>query len=325
MNRLNRYNLRQVRESKFGWLSTLLLAGVLLLGALQVKAQQDPMFTQYMNNTLLVNPAYASAGTSLEVVAISRNQWTGIEGAPVTQSLTAMLPFGRANTGIGLTFLADKIGPVSQTAAYLDYAFKLRLDRRLYLSFGIKGGVNFYNTDYSVLEVNDQGDPIFSDDVVRKFLPNFGIGAFLNTDRLFVGLSVPKLMSNQINDVGYSTQFSSREEMHFFLSAGYVFDIGRDLKFKPYTFVKSVQNVPLSVDLSAHFLLYERVWLGANWRIGDAVGAIAQFYISRQFKVGYAYDVTASDLNSFNRGTHEILVSYALNMGRRRFLSPRYF
>lgn len=307
------------------WLRTSLLALLMLLGTVAAHAQQDPMFTQYMSNVLLVNPAYAAAGTSVEVMAISRNQWTGIEGAPVTQTLSGMLPFRRANTGIGLSFLSDKIGPVSQTGAYFDYAFKLRLDRRVFLSLGVKGGVNFYNTDYSVLRVNDGGDPIFSDDVVRKFLPNFGLGAFLNTDRLFIGLSVPKLMTNRINDVGYSTQFSSREEMHFFLSGGYVFDLSDRLKFKPYTYMKFVQDAPVSVDLSAHFLLYERVWLGANWRIGDAVGAIAQLYINQQFKVGYAYDVTASDLSSFNRGTHEILISYALNMGRRRFLSPRYF
>lgn len=326
MSRLNRHNLKQMGVvSKFGRLCKLLITSVLLLGGLEVSAQQDPMFTQYMNNMLLVNPAYAAAGTNLEVLAISRNQWVGIEGAPVTQSLSAMYPLLSDNTGIGLTFLVDKIGPVQQTAAYFDYAFKFRLERRLYLSLGVKGGVNFYNTDYSILDVNDDGDPIFSDDVVRKFLPNVGLGAFLNTDRFYIGLSTPKVITNQINDVGYSTQFSSREEIHLFLSGGYVFDLGEDLKFKPYTFIKFVPDAPVSVDLSAHFLLHERVWLGANWRIGDAVGAVAQFYINQQFKVGYAYDVTVSDLNSFNRGTHEILISYALNLGRRRFLSPRYF
>lgn len=291
----------------------------------RVEAQQDPMFTQYMNNVLLINPAYASVGTTLEVLAISRNQWSGIDGAPATNTLSAQLPLKSLGTGIGLTFLADKIGPVNQSGMYFDYAFKFRLAYRSYLSLGLKAGVNFYNTDYSILEVNDEGDPVFAEDVVRKFLPNFGLGAFFYNDKLFVGVSVPKLVTNKINSLGYSTQFSAREQMHLFLVAGYVFDLNRDLKFKPYSLVKYVQNAPVSVDLSAHFLFYERLWLGANWRVGDAVGAIAQFYITKQFKVGYAYDVTASDLSSFNRGTHEILLSYALNLGRRKFLSPRYF
>lgn len=313
--------MRRLRPAvKSGVLLCLLVAA-----GFGARAQQDPMYTQYMNNILSVNPAYASVSSALEVVAISRNQWTGIDGAPVTQSLSAMMPIKGTDSGIGVTMLTDKIGPVRQSGLYLDYSYRLRLGYRTYFAWGLKTGINFYHTDYSILEVNDGGDPVLSEDVVRKFLPNAGIGAFFYTERLFVGLSVPKLITNRINEVGYSTQFSAREEIHFFLMGGYVFDLNDFLKFKPYALVKMVPNAPLSADVSAHFLLYDRVWLGANWRIGDAVGAIAQFYVSPQFKLGYAYDITASDLNSFNRGTHEVLVSYAFNLGRRRFISPRYF
>lgn len=289
------------------------------------RAQQDPMYTQYMNNILSINPAYASVGTTIELNLLSRNQWVGIEGAPVTQSLSALMPLNNLYAGVGLSFISDKIGPVKQTGAYVDYSFKVRMDYRTYLSFGLKAGVNFYNTDYSILEVNDEGDPVLADDVTRKFLPNFGVGVFLYNDHFFAGLSAPKLLENQINDKGYSSQFASKEEMHFFGIGGYVMDINRDVKFKPYTMVKFVPNSPVSVDLSAHLLFYERLWVGANWRIGDAVGAMAQMFVTRQLKIGYAYDVTASDLNSFNKGTHEILVNFVINAGRRKFLSPRYF
>ena len=301
---------------------------VLLFGSIiaaKTYAQQDPMYTQYMNNILSVNPAYASIGTSLELIAISRNQWIGVTGAPVTQAFSAQLPLKNLNAGVGLTFLSDKIGPVNQTAAYFDYAFKVRIDYRSYLSFGLKGGVNFYSTDYSMLDVNNPGDPILTNDVTRKFLPNFGLGIFFYNRKLFFGLSLPKLLDNQINDVGYSTQYSSKEIRHVFGIAGYVFDLNREVKFKPYTMIKFVPNTPVSIDLSAHFLFYERLWIGANWRVGDAVGAIAQVYVTKQFKVGYAYDVTTTDLNSFNKGTHEIMISYAINIGRRKFISPRYF
>ncbi len=296
-----------------------------LLVSNPVKAQQDPMYTQYMNNILSINPAYASVGSTLELNLISRNQWVGVEGAPVTNALSGMMPLKNIYAGIGLTFISDKIGPVSQTAAYVDYSFKLRLAYRTYVALGLKAGVNFFNTDYSILDVNDDGDPILSDDVTRKFLPNFGIGVFLYSDKYFAGISVPKLMENQIHEVGYSSQFASKEEMHFFAIAGYVFELNRDVKFKPYTLVKFVPNSPFSVDLSAHFLFHDRLWAGANWRIGDAVGAMAQLFVTKQLKVGYAYDVTATDLNSFNRGTHEILLNFVINAGRRRFISPRYF
>jgi len=306
-------------------LRCLLLLLIILLGRGPVWAQQDPMFTQYMNNILSINPAYASVGSTIELNLLSRNQWVGIEGAPVTQSLSGMMPLNNLHTGVGLSFITDKIGPVRQTGAYVDYSFKVRMDYRTYLSFGLKAGVNYYNTDYSILEVNDQGDPLLADDVTRKILPNFGIGVFFYNERLFAGISVPKLMENQIHETGYSSQLASKEEMHFFAIGGYVFDINRDVKFKPYTMVKCVPNSPISVDLSAHLLFYERLWVGANWRIGDAVGAMAQMFVTKQLKVGYAYDVTATDLNSFNKGTHEILLNFVVNTGRRRYMSPRYF
>ncbi|WP_163710075.1 PorP/SprF family type IX secretion system membrane protein [Mangrovibacterium lignilyticum] len=289
------------------------------------EAQQDPMYTQYMNNILSINPAYASVSTTMELNLLTRNQWVGVDGAPVTQSFSALMPLKNIYAGVGLSFISDKIGPVKQTGAYVDYSFKIRLAYRTYLSFGLKAGVNFFNTDYSILEVNDEGDPILSDDVTRKFLPNFGIGLFLYDDRFFAGLSIPKLLENQIHEVGYSSQYASKEEMHFFGIAGYVFELNRDVKFKSYTLVKLVPNSPVSLDVSAHFLFYDRLWVGANWRVGDAVGAMTQLFVTKQLKVGYAYDVTATDLNSFNKGTHEILVNFVINAGRRRFISPRYF
>jgi type IX secretion system PorP/SprF family membrane protein len=291
----------------------------------QAFAQQDPIYTQYMSNILLVNPAYASVGTALEVNAISRNQWVGIEGAPVTNSLSVMLPLKNLYTGLGAIFISDEIGPIKQTGAYFDYAFKIRLSYRSYLSFGLKAGVNFFNTDYGYLSVNDQEDPILIEDVTRKFLPNFGLGFFLYNNRFFGGISVPKLIRNQINSDGYSSQYASKEEIHLFVITGYVFDISDDVKFKPYALAKMVPNTPISVDLSAHFMFYDRLWVGANWRLGDSVGAMAQVFASKRFKVGYAYDVTVSGLGSFNNGTHEFLLSYIIDLGRRKYISPRYF
>ncbi len=302
-----------------------LVLGFVLAVALPSQAQQDPMFTQYMNNILSINPAYAATGTALEMSLLSRNQWVGLEGAPVTNALSAQAPLKGFDAGIGVSILSDEIGPTKQTGIYFDYAFKVRVAYSTYLSMGVKGGINFFNTDYSMLEVNDGGDPLLTGDLVQKLLPNMGLGFYLYNRRMFVSLSAPKLLQNKINKLTYTSQFAAKEEIHLFVMAGYLFDLNRYLKFKPYALLKFVPNTPFSADLSAHWLFYQRMWLGVNWRVGDAIGAMAQVYATPQLKIGYAYDVTASDLNTFNKGTHEISLSYVLNMGRRRYVTPRFF
>ncbi len=291
----------------------------------QSHAQQDPMFTQYMNNILSVNPAYAGSSNMLSLQVMSRNQWVAWEGAPVTQTFSAHTPFTKYNMGIGFSVLSDEIGPISQTGAYIDYSYSLNFDRGRYLSFGLKGGVNFYEASLSDLRTVDPNDPILVNDINRRLLPNFGIGVFYQSQRFIVGLSVPKLIENVINDHDFSSEYISKESIHYFFMTGYVLDVNRILKFKPYVLMKYVNNAPLSVDLTAQLLFYNRFWVGAMYRVGDAVGAIMQIQLTNQLRVGYSYDVSANDLSTFNNGTHEILVGWDFNFGRGKVRSPRYF
>tara|TARA_R110002050_G_scaffold151855_2_gene279133 strand:- start:61533 stop:62570 length:1038 start_codon:yes stop_codon:yes gene_type:complete len=291
----------------------------------KANAQQDPMYTQYMNNILSVNPAYAGSGEVLSMMVMSRNQWVSIDGAPATQSFIMHAPITKHHMGLGFSLLKDQLGPISQTGAYIDYSYSIDIVHGRYLSFGLKGGVNFFEAGLSKLETVDSNDPVFANDINRNFLPNVGIGLYYNSERFMTGISIPKLIQNQINRSDFSSEYVSRENIHLFFMAGYVFDINRILKFKPYFLTKYSQNSPLAVDLTAQFLFYERLWLGAMYRVGDAVGAMFQVQISNQLKVGYAYDVTATDLGSYNNGTHEILVSYDFNFGRDKVRSPRYF
>ncbi|MCW0484832.1 PorP/SprF family type IX secretion system membrane protein [Gaoshiqia sediminis] len=292
---------------------------------LAVHAQQDPMYTQYMDNILTVNPAYAGTGRVMNVRALTRNQWVSLDGAPTTHVVSMHTPVGREMMGLGFSFLTDKIGPISQTGAYFDYSYRVAFGFRQYLSFGLKGGVNFYEARLSDLSLVDPNDPIFQSDVNQRFLPNVGLGLFFHSDRFYLGLSVPKMLRNTITRSSYTVEQLQKEELHYFLMTGYVFDVNQVVKFKPYFQLKYLNNVPLSVDISTHFLLYDKLWLGAMYRVGDAVGGMMQLQVTDQFKVGYSYDITSSDLNSFNRGTHEILVSYDFVSSRRRAHSPRYF
>ena len=288
-------------------------------------AQQDPMYTQYMNNILSVNPAYAGSGDVLSLMVMSRNQWVSFDGAPVTQSFVMSTPITKYHMGLGFSLLSDQLGVISQTGAYVDYSYSIDFDRGRYLSFGLKAGVNFYEAGLTDLQTVDPNDPIFANDVTRNFLPNVGVGVYYHSDRFFSGLSIPKMIQNKINSDDFSSEFVSKEEIHLFFMTGYVFDLNRILKFKPYLLVKYVHNTPISVDLTAQFLFYERLWLGAMYRVGDAVGGMLQMQITNQLKIGYAYDITASDLGAYNNGTHEILVSYDFNFGRGKVRSPRYF
>ena len=302
---------------------------IVLIGILfqlkKASAQQDPMYTQYMNNVLSINPAYAGTGDVLSLMVMSRNQWVSFDGAPVTQSFVMHSPITKYHMGLGFSLLRDHLGVISQTGAYVDYSYSIDFDKGRTLSFGLKGGVNFFEAGLTSLKTVDANDPVFANDVTRNFLPNVGLGLFYKTDRFMSGISIPKMIQNKINSNDFSSEYVSKEKLHLFFMAGYVFDINRILKFKPYVLTKYVHNTPFSVDLTTQFLFYDRLWLGAMYRIGDAVGGMMQIQITNQLKIGYSYDITATALGAYNNGTHEVLVSYDFNFGRGKVRSPRYF
>ena len=294
-----------------------------LLATTSCFGQQDPMFSNYMFNTLSVNPGYAGTREALSTLFLHRNQWVGIDGAPTTNTFTAHSPIQLYNLGAGLSLVQDELGPVKQTSIYGDIAYRIKTGTKSHLSLGIKGGVNVYGANLVNLDINDQGDNSFSQDISSSPSPNFGFGLYYYTDRYYIGASTPKLLKNQFLDD--NTGIESEEDRHLFLIAGYVFDLNADIKFKPSILAKVVDGAPLSLDASANLLFFDRLWLGAFWRRQDAVGALAQFWITNQFRVGYAYGYTTSELTDFNSGSHEILIGYDFLFKKGKVKSPRYF
>ncbi len=305
--------------------SRVILVLWLLFCARESFAQQDPMYTQYMENLLIMNPAYAGSKDLLSMMLVSRNQWVSMSGAPVTRSFLMHSPIKGQQMGLGFSFLSDEVGPVKQTGVYVDYSYTLSFSNRRSLSLGLKGGVNFFDAGLSDLTTNDPNDPVFANDINRKFLPNFGVGAFYYTPRYYLGLSVPKLIENTITENGVSTQSISKEQMHVFFMAGYVFDVNRIVKFKPSILTKYVKNAPVSLDITGTFLFYERLWLGAMYRVSDSFGGLLQIQATNQLKIGYSYDLPINKLGAYNNGTHEIMVTFDFDFGRGRVRSPRYF
>lgn len=292
---------------------------VLALVSLDAYSQQQVMFSQYMNNTLAINPAYAGAQESLSMTALLREQWSGIDGAPSTQTLSAHMPFEQKSIGVGMLVYHDKIGVTEQTGIYGSYAYKIKIDGGT-LSLGLQGGVTHYTAKYSQLS---DIDPTFQSGDVSEFHPNFGAGAFYQTQKLYVGLSVPQLIQNKIdNDYAGS---KARVKQHFFMHSGYVFDLSKDVKFKPSMLLKFVEGAPPSLDINANAYFYDLVGLGVSWRTGNAIVMLLQVQLTKKLQFGYSYDYALTEIRQVSSGSHELFINYRLKIGKDKIIAPRYF
>lgn len=310
-------------KSQFDLNRSIIILILLLFSAWNAAAQQDPMFTQYMHNPVSINPAYAGSRGTLNVVAMHRQQWVGIDGAPKTLTLSVNSPFLKYNVGLGLSLIHDEIGPVKQTGLYADYSYHLKVTTKAKLAFGLKGGFNMYDINLTELAGAEDDDYIALNGVQKLYLPNFGVGTYLYSDRFYLGLSVPKLLQNNLSD--NSNTLANKEERHFFIMGGVVIDVAENIKFKPSSTIRIVSGSPTSKEFSAAFLLHEKLWLGGMYRLDDSFGAMVKFNVTDKLSLGYSYDSTQSNLRHDSQGTHEVYISYDFAFKNRKILSPRYF
>lgn len=305
-----------------------ILTLVLAISSLAIFAQQDAMFTHYMFNTLSVNSGYAGSRDALTITGLNRSQWVGFDGAPTTQTLTLHSPIYNENLGVGLSLVNDKIGPTNNTSIYGDFAYKVKLNEKGKLAFGLKAGLSIRKTGLSDLSLNTQNDQAFISDQESLLLPNFGFGMYYSEERYYVGLSIPKLLKNDFstNESFGGTNLAS-EERHYFLIAGAVFDINKDFKIKPTTLIKLTMGAPIEVDLTALLLYKDKVWAGAMYRSNDAIGLLVGMHINDQLAIGYSYDWSYGNKTfRYNGGSHELMLMYDLiYKDKSKIRSPRYF
>ncbi len=298
---------------------------LLLLVSLFCRAQQDPLFSQYVNNPVSINPAYAGSRGTFNVTTIARQQWVGIEGAPETLSLSINSPFQVYHVGVGLNLIYDVIGPVKQIGLYADYAYHLKVSRKSKLSFGLKAGFNLY--DYNILRLksanNDDFIALAGDQ--NMFLPNFGIGAYYYSSNHYLGISVPKLIRNSLSDDKNTLDVVNHEERHYFLMGGLILDVAEYIKFKPAFITRIVDGSPFSAEILTSLIFNDKLQVGLMYRLEDSFGGLINFQLSPQLMIGYAYDQTHSRLGKYNSGTHEIMISYDMKFGNKRILTPRFF
>lgn len=298
---------------------------LLLLATLTLVAQQEAVYTHYMYNTLAVNPAYAGSRDAVTITALHRSQWVGFEGAPRTQSLTVHLPMLKENIGFGVSLVQDNIGPVQSTNFSADYSFRIKLSRKGTLSLGLKTAMQHTALDNTKLYPTDTFDPKLIQATERNTVLNFGFGVHYSTERYYVGVSVPKLIENNLAAWG-QTDFGAQKRQLFAI-AGAVLDLTNTVKLKPTTALRLSKGVPVGIDLSAEFIYADKLWLGPSFRSGDAVGALAGVFVSPKLSVGYSYDFSyANHSLRHNSGSHEVMVRYDFGGKRRaQITSPRYF
>ncbi|MGG5508008.1 MULTISPECIES: PorP/SprF family type IX secretion system membrane protein [unclassified Myroides] len=301
----------------------MVLGGIGLFAVQQLQAQQDPQYTQYMYNHSNINPAYAGSREGVHIFGLYRTQWVGLEGAPKTATVAVNTPLGESGLGLGVSFVNDHLGVMDDNTFAVDLSYAIDLNYNYKMAFGVKGSASLLDVNYSKLNIYNPTDPVAAEDVKNEFTPNIGVGLFLYSEKAYVGMSVPTLLTRSRYDDNEIKTL--REKMHLYVTGGYVFDLTKEIQFKPATMVKVEQGSPLQVDLSANFLFVDKFTAGVAYRWDAAVSGMVGFQVSDNFMVGYSYDAETTKLARYNSGSHEIFMRFSLFNGFKRVTSPRFF
>lgn len=295
---------------------------VLCVFTTQAFGQQDPQFTQYSDNMLFVNPAYAGSRGVLNLTSMHREQWAGFAGRPVSSTFSVHSPLTYQSLGLGVTVVNDQTGPIKQTMMYGDFSYTLKFrNQERKLCFGMKGGFNMISIATSTLQTTEANDPRLLQNVKNNINPNIGFGVYYHSPRFFIGASSPKLLELAYDGVSKV----NLEKRHYFGIIGGVFPLNNDWKIRPTTQIKLTEKSPISIDASVAAIYKESIWFGAMYRLNAAYGVFLQYQVSPQFKLGLATDFGTQAIRNYNYGTFEVLVSYDFAFKKVGLRSPRYF
>ena len=286
-------------------------------------AQQNPEYTQYMYNTITVNPGYTGSVGTLEANLLLRKQWVNIDGAPQTGTVGIHSPIGNKKIGLGLNIISDELGPSSEQTVTGNMSYAIDLGVTTKLAFGLKAGARMLNIDWSKGRFYNANDVLLNNNINNKLMPTIGSGAYMYSNKWYVGLSVPSFLRYDFYDDVQESVVS--DKLHYYFIGGYVFDLSDAVKFKPSVLVKAVSGSPLATDFSANFLLQEKVTLGASYRMDDSVSALVGLQFAKDFFIGYSFDYTVTELNKYNDGTHEVILRYQMPQKSTTIKSPRFF
>jgi len=274
-----------------------------------------------MYNTININPAYAGSRGALSMFALYRTQWVGLDGAPVTSTVSMNTPLNESNLGLGISLINDKIGPTTENTISADLSYTIPTSDTWNLSFGIKATANLFDLDATKLNPAQAADPSLQN--YSTFSPNIGAGLYWHSDKAYIGFSIPNFIQTNRYDDNEVAIF--KERISYYLIGGLVFDLSDTVKFKPAILTKMIEGAPLQVDASANFMFFDKLMLGASYRWSAALSAMVGFQVSDGLYVGYGYDKETTNLDNYNSGSHEIFLRYELFKNNNKITTPRFF
>ncbi len=291
---------------------------LLWTGSFYCSAQQQAMYSQYLINGLAINPAYAGSKELLSGVVGYRKQWVGLNGAPSTFNLGVHSPLKKKNIGIGLNITGEEIGITKSTGIFLSGSYKIPMETST-LRFGLQASLTNYKQKWSEINTIDEGDNAFNLADESYLLKNFGAGIYWNSERYFAGFSIPLILFQDNNSIGLNLV------RHYYMHAGTLVDLNKELKLKPSIMLKYVEGAPVQFDLNTMLLLNDILWLGGSYRSMDGISLSTQIHTKKLLWFGYAYDFPLTSLNTVNSGSHEIFIGIDYFKIKSKILSTRYF
>lgn len=289
-------------------------------------AQQDPLYTQYMFNVQLVNPAYVGSWNAIGLTALTRNQWLGVDKAPTTNTVSVQAPLRNDRVGLGASLMNDKFGYINRLAFFTDYSYNVKLnDKGALMRFGLKVGFSSYFNDLNAHKIQDETDQAFQGVIDQKFMPNFGFGIFIHDERYYFGASIPKMIEHNVDNSANKDWNIQSDLRHWTFMGGYVFDLSNEFKFKPSLASRMVAGSPIVLDVNANFLLKEKFWFGAMYRVDAGYGVNLQWIIDNKLRIGYSIDYSHKGIYENSLGVHELMISYEFSVTKNIYRSPRYY
>ena len=296
---------------------------VVLCGLLSiVYGQREPMYSQYMFNMLNVNPAYAGNRAVDNITLMYRHQWTGIEGAPRTATLSWDRRAENSNIGYGMQIFNDRLGLENTSTLRGFYSYRLPFQNSS-LSFGLNAGVLNYRVDLTGTGM-DLSDPLLNRKI-NTFSPVAGLGFIYESDRFYIGASLPDVLDTYVTEDDKIIQLSPK--LHYFINGGVMFNLSENVMFKPSAMFKAVTGAPVQLDANLNLWFGNTIGVGFSYRTGDAILGLFEFQITDHLRLGYSYDHSISSLRNYNSGTHELMLRYEFSKSKtgKKILSPRYF
>lgn len=310
---------------------------IMVIAVFVANAQQEQQFTQFMYNKLSYNPAYAGSNNSACLTAIHRSQWVGFEGAPNSQLVSFNTPLLNGRVGAGGNISRQAIGIDQRITLDAVYAYRFPLANGN-LAFGLQGSIRYRGVNFNDPKVVST-TPLSQDAAIdlgyqSKFLPNFGLGAYYNSQKFYLGASIPRLVKNNLGFGEANATPLNKEVTHAYFMGGFIFNLSSNVKVQPQTIVKIAKNAPTSGEANVNLIYQDRYTVGASYRgggssnagIGEALSFLAAIQATDKLMLAFSYDYSMSEIKNYNSGSFELAVRYCFKKSEgTQFVNPRFF